>query len=67
MTSVKILCGMGNSVDPDQSDLGLHFLHMPFTNCNNVSVSICNQCNNATDGLHNPPLQLKVATQCLLT
>ena len=33
--SLKILSGMANSVDPDQaapqqSDLGLHCLHMPF-------------------------------------
>ena len=30
---LKILSGMGNSVDPDQtaqSDLGLHCLHIPF-------------------------------------
>ena len=34
---LKILSGMANSVDPDQtapeeqSDLGLHYLHMPFS------------------------------------
>ena len=29
---LKILSGMVNSVDPvqEQSDLGLHYLHMPF-------------------------------------
>ena len=29
----KILSGMSNSVDPDQTapDLGLHYLHMPFS------------------------------------
>ena len=27
---LKSFNGLTNSVDPDQSDVGLHFLHMPF-------------------------------------
>ena len=36
---LKILCGVANSVDPDQtaqSDRDLHCLHMPF--CQNIFV-----------------------------
>ena len=27
---LKIISGIVNSIDPDQTDLGLHCLHMPF-------------------------------------
>ena len=36
---LKILSGMANSVDPDQTALGLHCLHMQFCHCDKKSVA----------------------------